>query len=55
MRGFINTDYIAYIFQVNDETIGYTLVNHTKQPYVSVGIAGDKDMAIRPLYNRSNH
>ncbi|MFC5406578.1 GNAT family N-acetyltransferase [Cohnella soli] len=32
MRGFINTDYRAYAFEISGETIGYALVNHTSKP-----------------------
>ncbi|MGY4759691.1 N-acetyltransferase family protein [Paenibacillus caseinilyticus] len=32
MRGFINTDYKAYTFEVDDEIIGYALVNHIRKP-----------------------
>jgi len=32
MRNFIHTDYKAYKFEEHGETVGYALVNHTKQP-----------------------
>lgn len=32
MKGFINTDYEAYLFEKGPKTIGYALVNHTKKP-----------------------
>lgn len=32
MRQFIRTDYNAYLFEREDEMIGYALVDHTKKP-----------------------
>jgi len=32
MKKFINSDYKAYLFEENSKTIGYALVDHTRQP-----------------------
>jgi GNAT superfamily N-acetyltransferase len=32
MKGFIHSDYKAYLFEENSKTIGYALVNHTRHP-----------------------
>lgn len=32
MKNFISTDYDAYYFYVNDNIIGYALVNHSVEP-----------------------
>jgi ribosomal protein S18 acetylase RimI-like enzyme len=32
MRQFIRTDYNAYLFEREDEMIGYALVDHTRKP-----------------------
>ncbi|NSW92426.1 MAG: GNAT family N-acetyltransferase [Firmicutes bacterium] len=32
MKGFIHTDYVAYLFERNSETIGYALIDHTRKP-----------------------
>lgn len=32
MKGFIHSDYKAYLFENNFKTIGYALVDHTRNP-----------------------
>lgn len=32
MKKFINSDYKTYLFEENSKTIGYALVDHTRQP-----------------------
>lgn len=32
MKGFIHTNYTAYLFEENAKTMGYALVDHTRKP-----------------------
>ncbi len=33
MKGFIHSDYKAYLFEKGSQTIGYALVDHVKKPF----------------------